>query len=184
LSGVPTTEARERTARKEQGLAVTSMMRLWLATLGVTLFPAIGACDPLEESWCVDALEQVLALQAGSPVYKLSGGPPRYIEDAERPPEIARLQKIIRTSCSTDPKERRRQESDAYWLHVARSPECGSDLDMLSSLEQDSRNPKEDVERQRKTLAERCPSVRLRNRWLVAYAGLLGDPPNAGGQPH
>ena len=59
-----------------------------------------------------------------------------------------------------------------YWLHVARSPECGIDLDMLSSLEQDSRNPKEDVERQRKTVAEKCP------------AGLLGGPPNAGDQPH
>jgi len=58
-----------------------------------------------------------------------------------------------------------------YWLHVARSPECGIDLDMLSSLEQDSRNPKEDVERQRKTMAEKCPSLRLKNRWLVLRRG-------------
>ncbi len=153
-------------------------MRLWLTTLGVILFPATGTCDPLEDSWCVDALEQVLALNAGSPVYKLSGGSPQYLEDADRPAEIARLQKIISTSCSADPKERRRQESDAYRLHVARSPECGADLEMLSTMERDSRNPQEDVARQRKTVAEKCPSVRLRNRWLVLYLGLLGNPPS------
>jgi hypothetical protein len=153
-------------------------MRLWLATLGVVLFPAFATCDPLTDSWCVDALEQVRALQAGSPVYKLSGGSPQYLEDADRPAEVARLQKIIHTSCSTDPQERRRQESDAYRLHVARSPECGADLEMLSTMEHDPRNPREDIERQRKTVAEKCPSsVRLSNRWLVLYLGLLGDPP-------
>jgi hypothetical protein len=76
----------------------------------------------------------------------------------------------------TDSK-RRRQESDAYRLHVARSPECGADLETLSTMEHDPRNPREDIERQRKTVAEKCPSsVRLSNRWLVLYFGLLGDP--------
>ncbi len=159
-------------------------MRLWLATFALILVPAIGACDPLTDSWCVDALEQVRALQAGSPVYKLSGDRPQYLEDADRPAEVARLQEIIRTSCSTDPTERRRQESDAYWLHVARSPECGADLEMLSTMGQDSRNPKEDVARQRKIVAEKCPPVRLTNRWLVLYLGLLGDPPSPDDHPH
>ena len=152
-------------------------MRPWLAALALVLFPAAAVCAPPEVSPCIDALEQVRALAAGSPVYKLSGGRARYLNDADRPAEIARLQKIARASCSADPRERSRQESAAYTLHVARSPECGIDKEILSTLEKGWRNPKEDVERQRKIVADRCPTVPLSNRWLVLHAGLLGDPP-------
>jgi hypothetical protein len=106
-------------------------MRLGLAVISMVLCPATAVCDSLQESWCVDALEQVAALQAMSPVYKPSDDGPQFIDDADRPAEIARLQKIIRTSCSTNPKERSRQESEAFRLHVARSPECGIEWDCL-----------------------------------------------------
>jgi len=99
-------------------------MRLGLAVISMVLCPATAVSDPLQESWCIDALEQVAALQASSPVYKPTPDGPQFIDDADRPAEIARLQKIIRTSCSTKPKERSRQESEAFLLHVARSPEC------------------------------------------------------------
>jgi len=88
-------------------------MRLGLAVISIVLCTTTAGADTLQEEWCVDALEQVAALQAMSPVYKISDDGPQFIDDADRPKEIARLQKIIDTSCSTKPKERSRQESEA-----------------------------------------------------------------------
>jgi hypothetical protein len=86
-------------------------MRLGLAVISMVLCPTTAVSDPLQESWCVDALERVAALQAVSPVYKPSNDGPQFIDDSDRPAEIARLQRIIGTSCSTKPKER----SSACW---------------------------------------------------------------------
>lgn len=153
-------------------------MRLQLAILGAMLFPATGVCDALQDAWCVDALEQILALKTASPIFKVSGAEKRYMEDADRPAEIARLQKIVETSCSTEPKKRATQEANAYQLHVWRSPECRINWEMLADMEQPgSRNPEEDIERQRKIATENCPRVRLTNRWLVLYAGSMDEPP-------
>jgi hypothetical protein len=111
-----------------------------------------------------------------SPLYKISDDGPQFIEDADRPAEIARLQKIIRKSCSTKPEERSRQEAEALRLHVARSPECGIDRETLSMMEKpNSRDPIDSIARQRKLVAEKCPPVRLRNRWIVLYAGSIDE---------
>ena len=54
-------------------------------------------------------------------MYKFVGTDSRqYIDDGDRPAEIARLQKIIVSSCSADPDARRSEETEAAHLHIAR----------------------------------------------------------------
>jgi hypothetical protein len=164
-------------------LATVSLPAIFLQAI---LTPEVGAAGELAqdlESPCVDSLEQVSALQTASPVYKVVGGKPQFIEDADRPAEIARLQKIIGASCSADPKERSREQYAAYRLHVARSPDCIYESDILSEMRKpDSRDPKDDIERQSKVVAEKCPAVTMRNRWIVLYRGSLDEPPSQGGR--
>lgn len=145
------------------------MIRLGIAPVLATLL----ACSALANetvSPCVDALEQVAALKTSLPVYKLVGTDSRqYIDDADRPAEIARLQKIIDTSCSADPKARQREEAEAERLHTARSVQCTDELESLSRMEQkDSRDPPDIIAAQRKLVANMCPAVPRANVWLVA----------------
>jgi hypothetical protein len=70
-----------------------------------------------------------------APVYKLVGGERRFLDDADRPAQIARLEKIIGASCSADPKVRLSQETEAKRLRIARSPECAIERDTQSAME-------------------------------------------------
>jgi len=81
-------------------------MRLGLAVISMVLCPATAVSDPLQESWCIDALEQVAALQ-----------------------------------------------------------------ETLSTMEMpNSRNPNDDIARQRKPVAEKCPRKREPGTAAGAYA--------------
>jgi hypothetical protein len=81
-------------------------MRMPFAVVGVVLLPTIALSDGTAARSCVDALEQLAALHMEAPVYKLVGGERRFLDDADRPAQIARLEKIIGASCSADPKVR------------------------------------------------------------------------------
>ena len=146
-------------------------------SLALLLLPTAALCEPPDESRCLDALEQLSALQAASPVYKLTAGEPLFLADADRPAEVARLEKSVAAACSTNPKERRRQQQAAYRLHVARSPECGFASERLADMQRpDSRDPKDDTARQRKLVAGQCPEVKLKDLWLVLFRGSLEEP--------
>jgi len=121
-------------------------------------------------SQCVDALEQVTALEIMAPAYKIVGTDSRhYLDDADRPAEIARLRKIVSASCSKQKsKARQNEEAEAVRLHEARSPECALERDKLSGMEQpSSREARSSVEDQRKLVAEHCPAVPTANVWLL-----------------
>lgn len=122
-------------------------------------------------SVCVEALEQLEALQTAAPIYKLTGNKGRqYLSDADRPAEVSRLKRIVARSCSAKPRIRRREDSYAEQLHVARSPGCIEDRDMLSIMEKpESRTPEDDLADERKQVAARCPSVDVSNVWLVEW---------------
>jgi hypothetical protein len=145
------------------------MIRVCIALFAMTLLAETARADG-SVSPCVDALEQVLALQTSLPVYKVVGPESRhYIDDADRPAEIARLRKIIHTSCSADPQARKSEEAEAARLHSARSDYCAGARDALSRMEQKgSRDPADVVADQRKRVAENCPAVSTDNAWLVA----------------
>jgi hypothetical protein len=142
-----------------------------LLLFGLALLPPAVQADQTPVSACVEALEQLETLQTAAPVYKLTGGQERqYLADADRPVEMAGLKTIISGSCSAEPEIRRGEESEAEQLHVARSPGCMEDRDILSAMEKpESRAPEDDVARHRKRVAARCPDVGLSNVWLVHW---------------
>jgi hypothetical protein len=93
--------------------------------LGVALLPYAVQADQASVSVCVEALEQLETLQTVAPVYRLTAAHKRrYLVDADRPAEIARIKTIIAGSCSAKPKHRLAEESEAQQLHLVRSPGC------------------------------------------------------------
>jgi hypothetical protein len=153
------------------------MKHLALLLLGLALLPHAVRADQTPVSVCVEALEQLKTLHLAAPVYKLTGGQERqYLADADRPAEVDRLKAIVAEACSAEPETRRSEESEAEQLHLARSPRCMGDREILSTMEKpESRTPRDDIARHRKRVAERCPDVDLSNVWLI-----LGVPVTSG----
>ena len=150
-----------------------------LLLLGLVLLPHAVLADQAPVSMCVDALEQLEALQTVAPVYKLAGVHERkYLADADRAAEVVRLKAIVAASCSTNPKHRLREESAANQLHRVRSPECTQDRDRLSMMEKKgARTPEDDLARTRKRVVAQCPDSGLSDVWLVEWIPPL-VPPN------
>ena len=146
------------------------MIRIVLALLGVTLFPVLTVSGDSATPACVEALEQLATLNTRSPVYKLpDGGQKQFINDAERPGEIARLQNIIDANCSANPEDRRREQSEARRLHTVRSPDCTAERDKLALMEKaNSHDSPSSVAQQRQRVTERCTVLETpTNVWLV-----------------
>ncbi|MDE2136203.1 MAG: hypothetical protein KGJ68_02095 [Gammaproteobacteria bacterium] len=145
------------------------MIRVCLAFLALAACagPALADEPP---SACANALEQVAALETALPVYKLVPPDSRlYLEDTQRPAELARVRQLVSSSCSADAAVRAAAEAEARRLHQGRSPECAFERDRLAEMEKaDSRNDRDDIARQRQRVANRCPAVPMANVWLVA----------------
>jgi len=140
--------------------------------LGLALLPPVVQADPAPASACVEALEQLEALQTLAPVYKqLTGALKRqYLADADRSAEVARLKTIVAGSCSTKPRHKLREEKEAEKLHLVRSPGCMQDRDRLSMMEKPgARTPEDDLARMRKRVLAQCPDVDLSDVWLVEW---------------
>jgi hypothetical protein len=137
---------------------------------GIAASPRPTYSDDSAATPCVEALEQVTALEEAAPVYKATGADQReYIADEDRPAEIARLQKVIEASCSAEREARLHEVSEAKSLHIARSPDCAIQRDTLASMEKpNSHEPKDFIATQRKLVSEKCPTVTTVDVWLVA----------------
>ncbi len=148
------------------------MVRLTLLVAGLSLFPATVFADAAQTLSCPEALEQIATLRTPQPVYKLTGPDKRhYIHDADRPAEIARLQKIAAASCSTVPKAKASQQAEADRLHVALSPDCAVARDELAAMGPNSREPSDTRDAKRRLVAAKCPVVDTTDRWLVQWDG-------------
>jgi ribosomal protein L36 len=150
---------------------VNLKIQLLVAALGLLLLPHAVQADQAPVSMCVEALEQLETLQTVAPVYKLTGSQKRqYIADTDRPAEVARRKTIIAASCSTKPKHRQREESEAQQLHLVRSPECMQDRDRLSMMERpNARTPADDLARTRNRVLAQCPDINLSDVWLIEW---------------
>lgn len=147
-------------------------MRISLLLVTLGLFPLAGwAAEP--PTPCVQALEQIETLQTSYPVYKLEGAEQRrFIEDADRPAEIARLQGIVTTSCSADAKARGAEQAAADRLHQALSPLCAVGRDTLAAMENPSAHESADrIATQRRLVTSKCPPVDSSNVWLLQWNG-------------
>lgn len=138
---------------------------------GLALLPPALQADPTAVSACVEALEQVEALQTLAPVYKLTEALKRkYLADADRPAELARLKTVVAGSCSAKTKRRAREEKEAKQLHLVRSPACMQDRDRLSMMEKPgARTPEDDLARMRKRVLVQCPEGDLSDVWLEEW---------------
>lgn len=145
-----------------------------LSIFGLSAIAQPALSDESSPSLCVDALEQVAALQQQAPAYKQLDGEERYyLDDADRPAEIARLQVTVTASCSADRNMRAAEEAAAQRLLVARSPECAIERDKLSAMQSaSSRDPTDTIEAQRKLVTEQCPLVKTRDVWLLQMVWL------------
>jgi hypothetical protein len=145
------------------------MIRAALLLLTLPVLPRLAWCDEPPPSACVNALEQVLALQDDRAVYKqLPADQRHYLADGDRPAELARIQKIAASSCSSDTKVRASQQAAAARLHSARSPECALERERLTLMEKPgSRDPADTVAAQRAYVAKECPAVPVSDVWLV-----------------
>jgi hypothetical protein len=139
--------------------------------LGLWWLSPVVQADPAPVSACVEALEQLEALQTLAPVYRLAGALKRqYLADADRPAVVAHFKTIVAASCSAKPKHRLREEKEAQQLHLVRSPGCMQDRDRLSMMERKAaRTPEDDLARMRKRVAALCPDVDLSDVWLVEW---------------
>lgn len=140
-----------------------------LLLVALSVLPRIAWCDELLGTACVNALEQVLTLKDDRAVYQqLPKDQRHYLADADRPAELARMQKTAATACSSDPKVKATQQAAAARLHRARSPECAFERDRLALMEKpDSRDPAGDVAAQRARIAKECPAVPASDVWLL-----------------
>lgn len=155
------------------------MTRVSLLLLSLALVPQMAHADQAAASACVEALEQLATLKTATPVYKrVDDGERHYLADADRPAQIARFKGIVDGSCSTDEQTRRAEESEAERLHLARSPGCLEQHEVLAAMEQrGSRTPRSDLAQQRQRVAEECPTVGLSNVWLLDWTSNVSPRP-------
>jgi hypothetical protein len=103
--------------------AATAFRDKWLVDPDFLRAGAALADQP--PSVCANALEQVAALETQLPVCRLV--PPdarQYLEDAQRPAELARVRQLVSASCGSDPPARAAADAAAKRLHQGRSPQC------------------------------------------------------------
>ena len=121
--------------------------------------PTAQVADPAaQDRACVDALYQITLLNQRQPVFKQAAdGSRRYIEDAERPPELTRLQRVRDETCGDDPTTRRSQEQRADELMMAMSPRCAEARDKLANYEDPATHtPDDQIARQRAFVEQYC----------------------------
>ena len=147
------------------------MTRVSLPLLSLAFATPMAHADQAAPSACVEALEQLAALQTATPVYKRADdGERHYLADADRPAQIARFKEIVDGSCSADEQTRRAEEAEAESLHMARSPGCLEQREVLAAMEQrGSRTPRSDLAQQRQRVAAQCPTVELSSVWLIDW---------------
>jgi len=148
-------------------------MRVLLLLIALSLAPLAARADAMAALSCPETLEQIATLKTQQPVYKLAGPEERhFIEDADRPAEIARLQSHAQAVCSKDPATQAKEKAEAEALHMAMSPECAVARDRLTEMQLPSaRYPDDVIDKQKKIVADHCPPVNTSGRWLLQWNG-------------
>jgi hypothetical protein len=132
---------------------------------------ATGAGDSGDDTRCVDALFQLEVLAGDWKVYKAGPGDERtYLNDRDRPAEIARLTRERDASCSSDPAMLASQKRRAHDLFQAMSPDCLEAREKLQNLQRPTaRSAPSDIEKQQAWIAAHCPDVSRTGVWLADW---------------
>jgi hypothetical protein len=146
--------------------------RFRAVSFGGVLRVALLALAPLaavaSDSDCVDALYQVAVLEQQRPVFKqATDGTRRYLDDADRPAELARLRALRDANCSDDPETRESQQQRAEELMAALSRQCAEARDKLAAYEDPATHtPDDQIERQRAFVERHCRGGERTDLWL------------------
>jgi hypothetical protein len=124
-----------------------------------------------DDTRCVDALFQLQVLAGDWKVYKPGPGNDRtYLNDRDRPAEIARLSAERDANCSDEPSVLASQQRRASELFQALSPDCREAREKLQNLlRPTARSAPSDIEKQRTYLAAHCPDASRDGVWLVDW---------------
>ncbi len=120
---------------------------------------------------CVDALFQLEVLAGDWKVYKPGTGNDRtYLDDRDRPAEIARLSGERDANCSDEPGVRASQKQRASELFEALSPGCREAREKLQNLQRPTaHSAPSDIEKQQSYIAAHCPEVSRDGVWLADW---------------
>ena len=171
--GVPYEEIRTATRSTTGHPAASSKGRsASVATVAVTpstpvegeALPGTGASgqkatDRYADRRCIETLYQLELVTGKYKVYKPGPDDARtYLDDADRPAEIARLAKARDESCSTEQPLQGAQKRRAAELFQVLSADCREAREKLQRLAQpESRTSRNEYERQEEWVARYCP---------------------------
>ncbi len=129
------------------------------------------AGETRDDGRCVDALFQLQVLQGDWKVYKARPGDGRlYLDDRDRPAEIARLTRERDASCSDDPDTLASQERLAGALFQSMSPDCREAREKLLNLQRPTaKSAPSDIENQQAWIAAHCPDIQREGLWLADW---------------
>ena len=124
-----------------------------------------------DDTRCVDALFQLEVLAGDWKVYKPGPGNDRtYLNDRDRPAEIARLSSERDANCSDEPEVLASQKRRASELFEALSPGCREAREKLQNLQRPTaHSAPSDIEKQQSYIAAHCPDVSRDGVWLADW---------------
>lgn len=120
---------------------------------------------------CVEARHQVMVLERRGRAFKLRPDWTRsYLENEDRPVEIARLEKLVDDNCDTDTKSVQEQDVHLLELIKALNIRCITAWETLHK----SNDPAADIANQKveeaqEYIDEKCPSTEIHNLWIADW---------------
>jgi hypothetical protein len=124
-----------------------------------------------DDTRCVDALFQLEVLAGDWKVYMPGPGNDRtYLNDRDRPAEVARLRGERDANCSDEPEVLALQKQRARELFEALSPGCREAREKLQNLQRPTaHSAPSDIEKQQAHIAAHCPDVSRDGVWLADW---------------
>ncbi len=124
-----------------------------------------------DDTRCVDALFQLEVLAGDWKVYMPGPGNDRtYLNDRDRPAEVARLRAERDANCSDEPEVLASQKQRASELFEALSPGCREAREKLQNLQRPTaHSAPSDIEKQQAYIAAHCPDISRDGVWLADW---------------
>ena len=123
---------------------------------------------------CVEALYQLQLLKEASRVFRMQPDGSRvYLDDADLPGEIERLESVKAENCSTDKAIASEQIKRAEQLAVSLGRRCAVMHDALRRMGEDTGAPDAGLQELREQVAEECPDVDPAGLYCALLRGSL-----------
>ena len=117
---------------------------------------------------CAEAIYQLALLHQKRRVFReRADGSRLYLENEDRPGEIARIERLRDEFCSDEPADREEQIERANEIGVALSRRCTAARETLEGMQQPGADPSADRLKDYSTYVEAfCPAIESEHLWL------------------